>query len=110
MPDHLAEGEDVESRIAVLASMVERQTQELKEVTVELRRTNDNLNAMSADARLDRERMGRLSGEVWAPDNSSRIRTLELHVKGLYALVGVLVTTVVARIAPAVIHFFVYGS
>jgi chromosome segregation ATPase len=101
---------DVDSRLAVLSSSVDRLTSELEKVTTELRRTVDAMNAQQTEARVVRERLERLTGEVWDKDNASRIRTLELHIKGLYGLVGFLCLTVAGRLAPTIFHFIASGK
>lgn len=96
--------------VAVLAAAVERLTKELEGVTVELRRTNDAVKEHNAEARLQRDRMDRIAGEVWAGDNSSRIRTLELHIRGLYALVGFVALTIAGRLLPAFYQYLTSGN
>lgn len=110
MPALEDEESDVESRLSVLASTVERLTEELKEVTQELRRTNESVQAQQTEARLVRERVDQIGREIWDRYNTSRVQSLELHVKGLYALVGFLVLTVAGRLAPVVYHFITNGN
>lgn len=111
MPDQeLAEEHELDTRLSVLASNVERMTEQLREVTHEMRRTNETVQAQQMEARLDRERMGTISREIWTRDNSSRIRSLELHVKGIQAMLGFLLLTVLGRLAPSIIHFFIAGN
>jgi chromosome segregation ATPase len=107
---HQEEVTDVENQLAVLAQRVGQLTAELEKVTTELRRTNDTVTAQQTEARLVRERLEWISSEVWDGQKASRIRTLELHVKGLYALVGFVVLTVAGKLAPTIFHFVTTGK
>lgn len=99
-----------ESRLMVLTALVEKLTGELKEVTGELRHTNETVQAMHSEAMLSRERLDVIGREIFTVDNASRIRTLEQQIRGLFALVGFLCLTLATRLAPAFFQYLTSGK
>lgn len=110
MPGQEDRPEDVDTRLGVLTTLVEHLTDGLKEATSELRRTNDSVQTLRSQSELFRERMDNMSREVWDKNNASRIQSLELHVKGLYALVLFIATAVAGKLAPDLFHYITNGK
>ncbi len=80
--------EAMEEKLASVGTSLEHLTHSLDTLVQELRVTNNNVQQLTlSQARLE-ERVSRAGGELWTSDNGSRIRTLELHVKGIYVALG----------------------
>lgn len=76
----------------VLAT-VENLSTTLGHLTVELRKTNDNVQAMTVKMALQEVKVDTHAKEIFTGDSSSRIRTVELHIKGLYTCSGFIALT-----------------
>lgn len=88
-----------------LMATVDGLSQTLVELTGELRRTNESVQKMTLDVALLDQQVGTHAKEIYAGDNSSRIRTLELHVKGLYALFGFIAVTLGGQLLALLSHW-----
>lgn len=69
-----------------LVTTVEDVVKSVGELTAEMRTTNKTIEGMNLQLALMGKTVDSHGKEIFAGDNSSRIRTLELQVKGLFAL------------------------
>lgn len=89
--------EAMEEKLASVETSMQHLTRSVDALVQELRVTNTNVQQLTlAQARLD-ERAERLAGELWTPDNGSRVRMMELHIRGLYVAVAALWTGIGAE-------------
>lgn len=80
--------EDMGTRVERLVTTVEDVVKSLGELTTEMKATNKTIEAMNLQLALLGKTVDNHGREIFAGDSSSRIRTLEQQVKGLFALVA----------------------
>lgn len=95
----------MEQTVERLCGTVEQMSQTVGELVTELRTTNNSIQRQTLDiARLDMTVTGH-QREIYTADNLSRIRALELHVKGLYALCVFIATVLGGQLAAILAHW-----
>jgi hypothetical protein len=106
------EGEEmeVETRVALLFEKVDRLLSGVERMTEELRHTNQAVADLTFSVRSQDERMGRLQRELYTQDDSSRIRTLELRVKGLYAVCLFIAAGMLGQFLAGLYHWPIAGK
>jgi hypothetical protein len=93
-----------DKRLERLVATVENVCNSLAEVTVELRATNESVNKMSLDLALMGQTVDNHGKEIFAGDNSSRIRTLEMQMRGVFALGGFIALTLGGNLLAILSH------
>ncbi len=101
---------ELETQFAVLCEKVDRLTDSVFECTSELRAQASRAAARDTEMKLFEDRLDRIMREVYTGDNASRIRVLELHVRGLYALVAFLCISIAGKYLPLVWGAIVAGK
>lgn len=92
----------METRFAVLVSNMERLTRSVEAMTEELRLTNSRVTTQDTEFRLSQQKLDRVFGELFTHDGASRTRVLELQIRGLFAMVSLLVMSIAGRFLPLV--------
>ncbi len=87
--------ENLDTQVALLVANGNSLCRSLDRLTEELKRTNESVQGLTSDQRVMRMEVERVKAEIFAPDSSSRIRTCELHIRGLYA-VGIFIAAGIA--------------
>lgn len=87
-----------------LVVTVENVCSNLAEATVELRATNESVNRMSLDLALMGQKVDNHGKEIFTAENSSRIRTLEMQMRGVFALGGFIALTLGGNLLAILSH------
>lgn len=96
--------------VAALTAVVENLATQVERVTQELRHTNETAQTQYAAFCVLKDQADRLNREIWTSDGASRLRTVELHIKGLYSMVGFVILLILGKLAPTIYEILAKGS
>jgi hypothetical protein len=98
-------GMELETRVALLVDRVGTLLTSVDRMTEELRHTNESVTGLHFAVRAQDESLARMRRELYTADDASRIRGLELRVKGLFTVCGFIAMWMLGQFLAGLLHW-----